>query len=399
MADSTVAAARLAIHGGTPVSGKAVPFMSLALTPADIDAATSVLKSGILRQGARCAELEKRWSELTGAKHTLTCANGTCALQLAYEPLFQPGDEVLVPAWSYIATVSMVVARGGIPVFCDALPDTCQIDVADAAKRITPKTRAIACTHLYGMPVDIDAVQKLAARHNLKVIYDAAQAHLATYKGKGLGAFGDAVTYSLYATKNLATGEGGLISTNDDALAKQLGLLRSHGETDKYLHAQVGYNYRLNDIAAAIGCSRLDRLPDQTAQRQKNAERYDAMIAEIDGLTPPARTPGAEGVWHLYTVQMDPKAFTCTRDEFCKALGAEGVPTATHYPRSLTRQPAFEKFVSAAAKAHGETYAHPPVADALSQRVFCLPMHHDLTDEHFRVVGEALNKVAEAYRS
>ncbi|MBX3363555.1 MAG: DegT/DnrJ/EryC1/StrS family aminotransferase [Phycisphaeraceae bacterium] len=399
MAHSTVAAAGLALHGGTPVSSAPVPFMSLALTEADIQAANAVLRSGILRQGARCAELERRWSELTNARHTLTCANGTCALQLAYEPLFAPGDEVLVPAWSYIATVSMVVARGGQPVFCDALPDTFQFDVADAERRITPRTRAIACTHLYGMPVDIDAVDKLARKHNLKVIYDAAQAHLATYKGKGLGAYGDAVTYSLYATKNLATGEGGLISTNDDALARQLALLRSHGETDKYLHAQVGYNYRLNDIAAAIGCSRLDRLPAQTAQRQQNADRYDAIVTAIDGITPPARTPGAQGVWHLYTVQIDPAAFTCTRDEFCKALMAEGVPTATHYPRSLTRQPAFAQFVSAAAKAHGEAYAHPPVAEALASRVFCLPMHHDLTDEHFRIVAEALHKVAEAYRA
>lgn len=379
----------LAVQGGTPVSATPVPFMSLALTPADMDAANAVLKSGILRQGARCAELEKRWAALTQAKHALTCANGTCALQLAYEPLFNRGDDVLVPAWSYIATVSMVVARGGNPIFCDALPDTMQIDVADAARRITPRTTAIACTHLYGMPVDIDAVQALASKHGLKVIYDAAQAHLATYRGQGLGKFGDAVTYSLYATKNLATGEGGLITTNDDALARQIGLLRSHGETDKYLHDQVGYNYRLNDIAAAIGCSRLDRLEAQTASRRRNADRYDGMLAEIDGLEAPGRTTGAEAVWHLYTVRMDPAKFRCTRDEFCKALGAEGVPTATHYPRSLTRQPAFKNLVQ----------DHPTVADSLSQRVFCLPMHHDLTDAHFAIVGEALNKVAEAYRA
>lgn len=385
----SVASPALALAGGTPVSAKPVPFMSLALTPEDIEAANAVLRSGILRQGARCAELEKRWNDLTGSKHTLTCANGTCALQLAYEPLFKPGDDVLVPAWSYIATVSMVVARGGNPIFCDALPGTMQFDAADARKRLTKRTTAIACTHLYGMPVDIDAVQTLAREAGLKVIYDAAQAHLATYKGKGLGAFGDAVTYSLYATKNLATGEGGLVSTNDDALARQMSLLRSHGETDKYLHDQVGYNYRLNDIAAAIGCSRLNRLADQTAQRRRNADRYDAMLARVGGIDPPARTPGADGVWHLYTARLDLARFRCSRDEFCKALGAEGVPTATHYPRSLTRQPAFKALVK----------DHPPVADALSQRVFCLPMHHDLSDDHFRIVEEALHKVAAAYRA
>lgn len=379
----------LAIRGGTPVSSAPVPFMSTALTEADVQAATAVLRSGMLRQASKCAEFEERWAKLTGAKHAMTCANGTCALQLAYEPLFGPGDDVLVPAWSYIATVSMVVARGARPIFCDADPDTFQIDVEDAARRLTPRTAAIAATHLYGCPVDIDGVQALASKHGLKVIYDAAQAHLATYKGRGLGEFGDAVTYSLYATKNLATGEGGFVTCNDDALARTIKLLRSHGETDKYIHERVGYNYRMNDITGAIGCSRLDRLEAQTAARRRAAARYDQILSAIDGLTPPATTPGAEPVYHLYVVKMDPDRFTCTRDEFCKALNAEGVPTAVHYPRSLTRQPAFAPLVT----------DHPPVADALSKVVFALPMHHDLTDEHFRIVGEALHKVTEAYRA
>lgn len=379
----------LAVSGGTPVSKSPIPFMSTALTPADIEAASAVLRSGMLRAAKKCEELETRFAQASGAKHMMTCANGTCALQLAYEPLFQPGDEILVPAWSYIATVSMVVARGCTPVFVDAIPETFQIDMKDAAKKVTSKTRGIAATHLYGCPVDIDAVQALAQKHNLKVVYDAAQSHLATYKGKGIGAFGDAVTYSFYATKNLGTGEGGSISCNDDALAKCIKLLRSHGETDKYLHEHIGYNYRMNDITGAIGCSRLDRLPDQTKTRQKNAAKYDAIINAIPGLTPPATTPGAEAVYHLYVVKMDTTKFRVTRDEFCKALMAEGVPTAVHYPRSLPKQPALAKWNT----------NDCPVADKLSSQVFALPMHHDLTEEHFRILGEALNKVAAAYRA
>lgn len=382
-------ASTLAIAGGTPVSKTPIPFMSTALSPADIDAATAVLRSGMLRAAKKCEELETRFAQISGAKHMMTCANGTCALQLAYEPLFNPGDEILVPAWSYIATVSMVVARGCTPVFVDALPDTFQIDMQDAARKVTPKTKGIAATHLYGCPVDIDATQALAAKHGLKVVYDAAQSHLATYKGKGIGAFGDAVTYSFYATKNLGTGEGGSISCNDDALARSIKLLRSHGETDKYLHESVGYNYRMNDITGAIGCSRLDRLPDQTRARQQNAARYDAILAEIDGLTPPATTPGAEAVYHLYVAKMDLSKFTCTRDEFCKALMAEGVPTAVHYPRSLPNQPALSKW----------NKRDCPVADTLSTQVLALPMHHDLTDEHFRILRDALHKVAAAYRA
>lgn len=384
-----VAPATLALNGGTPVAPKPVPFLSTALSESDIAAATAVLKTGMLRAAKKCEEFEQKWAAITQARHAMTCANGTCALQLAYEPLIRPGDDVLVPAWSYIATVSMVVARGARPIFVDALPDTFQIDVADAARKLTRNTTAIAATHLYGCPVDVDAVQALAAKHGLKVIYDAAQAHLATYKGKGLGAFGDAVTYSLYATKNLATGEGGFITCNDDALARQIKLLRSHGETDKYLHEQVGYNYRMNDITGAIGLSRLERLADQTAARRRAAARYDAIVREIPGLTPPTTTPNAEAVFHLYTVKMDTAAFRCTRDEFCKALGAEGVPTATHYPRSLPQQPAFRAM----------NRNDCPVADRLATQVFSLPMHHDLTDDHFRIVAEALRKVAGAYRA
>lgn len=391
----------LAVSGGTPVSarfgGKPVPFMSTGLVQADIDQATAVLKSGMLRAAKKCEELETRFGAMSGSKHMMTCANGTCALQLAYEPLFAPGDEILVPAWSYIATVSMVVARGCTPVFVDALPDTLQMDMKDAAKKVTSKTRGIAATHLYGTPVDIDACGELAASKGLKVVYDCAQAHLATYKGKGMGAFGDAVTYSFYATKNLGTGEGGAISCNDDGLARKIKLLRSHGETDKYLHESVGYNYRMNDITGAIGCSKLDRLESQTTQRQKNAARYDKLLGEINarvfgaagtGLVPAKVTPGATSAYHLYTALVDTARITCSRDEFCKALGAEGVPTAVHYPRSLPQQPALSKW----------NKNDCPVADSLSARVLCLPMHHDLTDEHFSLIAEAIEKVLKAYK-
>jgi perosamine synthetase len=383
----------LAVAGGTPVSATPIPFMSTALSEADIAAANAVLKSGMLRAAKKCEELEQRFAKISGAKFGMTCANGTCALQLAYEPLLKPGDEVLVPAWSYIATVSMVVARGCRPIFVDAIPDTFQFDAADAARKLTRQTTAIAATHLYGCPVDIGAIQKLADKHGLKVIYDAAQSHLATYKGKGIGAYGDAVTYSFYATKNLATGEGGMVTCNDATLAKKIQLLRSHGETEKYIHESVGYNYRMNDITGAIGCSRLDRLEAQTTQRQKNAARYDRILAGIDGLLAPATTPGGQAVYHLYVARLDLTKFTCTRDEFCAALKAEGVPTAVHYPRPLTRQPAF------AAYSGPKVEQANPVAEQLSHCVFALPMHHDLSDEHFRIAGEALAKVAAAYRA
>jgi len=339
----------------------------------------------MLRAAGQCAALEVKFGEMSGAKHAMTCANGTCALQLAYEPLFQPGDEVLVPAWSYVATASMLAARGCKPVFVDALPTTGQIDMADAAKRITPKTRGVAATHMYGCPVDIDAVTAFAAHHKLRVVYDAAQAHLSMYKGKGIGEFGDAVTYSFYATKNLGTGEGGLITCNDDVLARDIKLLRSHGETDKYVHERIGYNYRMNDITGAIGLSRLARLPQDTATRQANAAKYAKLLAGLVGIEPLAITTGAVSAYHLYTVRIDPAVFSVSRDQLSKELMTLGVPTAVHYPRSLPDQPAFKPYLA--------DQKPCPIAQRMAQTVLSLPMHHMLTDEHFATIASALKTV------
>ena len=368
---------------------KPVPFMLTALDQADIDAATAVLRSGMLRSASQCAALELKFAELSGAKHAMTCANGTCALQLAYEPLFEPGDEVLVPAWSYIATASMLVARGCKPIFVDAIEETGQIDLADAARRVTPRTRGIAATHMYGCPVDIGATQALAAKHGLRVVYDAAQAHLSTYKGRGIGEFGDAVTYSFYATKNLGTGEGGLISCNDDKLARDIQLLRSHGETEKYLHERVGYNYRMNDITGAIGLSRLGRLARETKARQEAAVRYGEILAKVPGFVPLKITAGATSAYHLYTVRLDLGVLKATREQVMKDLGALGVPTALHYPRSLPEQPAFARLL--------EGQGTWPVAERLAKTVMSLPMHHGLTDEHFATIEHGLRTVAERY--
>jgi perosamine synthetase len=377
--------------------------MAVGLAKEDIAAATAVLESGMLRAATKCAEFEQRWAQMTGARHALTCANGTCALQLAYEPMLQPGDEVICPAWTYIATASMLVARGCRVIFCDSLPDTYQVDVKDLERRITPRTRAIAVTHIYGIPVDIDAVQAVAGKHKLKVIYDAAQAHLAEYKTadgwKGIGAFGDAVTYSFYATKNLGTGEGGMVTVNDDGLKRDIELLRSHGETEKYLHERVGYNYRLNDVAGAIGLSKTARLPAETQARRAVAEKYHVLIDQIDGVDRPHPSAATRPAWHLYSLRLELDKLTCTRDEFAAALKAEGVPSAVHYPKSLTDQPAFKAQVEQNAREFGDGAAHPQVARMLAKSVLSIPMHQNLTDRQVEQVAEAVAKVAEAYRA
>ena len=399
MAHSTLAdrpqARALAMNGGTPVAQQKIQVVCVRIADEDIDAAVEVMRSGMLAQGKNVMAFEEEFTALSGATHAAACSNGTCALQLAYGPLLKPGDEVLCPAWSYIATASMIVAAGAIPVWVDADPVTYGIDAADARAKVTDRTTAIAATHIYGNPVDIDAVETLAIDKGLAVIYDAAQAHLAQYRGTGIGAFGDFVTYSFYPTKNMTTGEGGMVTSTDDELMHKVRMLRSHGESAKYEHSAIGFNYRMTDVEAAMGRKQLQRLPQATAQRRANAQKLDALLADIDGLHAPTATEGADHAYHLYAVGIDEDAFVAppegktVRDLFIEAMGAEGVATAVHYPRSLTRQPVFDV----------PGVRHCEVSDRLARTLMCVPVHQELTDDDITRVGEALNKVATAYRA
>ncbi len=385
----------LALHGGTPVADEKIQLIAVRLDESDINAALEVMRSGMLAQGQRVMAFEESFAAVSGSKHAAACANGTCALQLAYGGLLERGDEVLCPAWTYVATASMLEAAGAKIVWVDADPVTYGIDVADARQKTTDKTVAIAATHLYGNPVDIDGVEKLAVDKGLSVVYDAAQAHLATYKGRGIGAFGDAVTYSFYPTKNMTTGEGGMVTTNDEDLLGKLRALRSHGESAKYEHSTIGFNYRMTDLEGAIGVEQLKRLPQYTQRRRENAKALDTMLASIQGLHAPTPTDGAEHAYHLYAIRIDEDAFAkpeegkTVRDMLQTALHAEGVATAVHYPRSLTRQPVFDR----------PGVEHQPVSDRLSRTLICVPIHQYLSELQLSKVGEALAKVASAYRA
>ncbi|MFI4854608.1 MAG: DegT/DnrJ/EryC1/StrS family aminotransferase [Phycisphaerales bacterium JB065] len=385
-------AANLAINGGKKIAETNVGMIAVKLSEEEINAAVEVMRSGMLAMGKHVAEFEAKFAEMTGAKHALACANGTCALQLAYGATIEPGDEVLCPAWTYIATASMLVAAGAKVVWVDADPNTYTINIDDLRKKVTENTVAIACTHLYGNPVNIAEIESIAAENGLAVIYDAAQSHMATYNGKGLGAYGDCVTYSFYPTKNMTTGEGGMVTTNDDEIASKIKMLRSHGETAKYEHSYIGFNYRMTDVEGAVGCKQLDSIQQVTDRRRANAAALTDALATIDGLHAPTETDNATHAFHLYPVRIEPDAFMTPeggeniRDLFCKALNAEGIGTAIHYPRSLTRQPVFDL----------PGVEHQPVADSLSQRLFCVPVHQHLTEQQVAQVGQALKKVADA---
>lgn len=385
---STSASDRLAAEGGTPVSAEMIQVVSARLGEEEVNAAVAVLRSGQLRQGKRCAEFEAEFAAATEAQFGLTTCNGTTALQLAYEPIIGLGDDVLCPAYGFIATASMIIARGARPVFCDVNPRTFNIDVEDAQRRLTPRTTAIVATHLYGNPADIDAVDDLADRQGLSVVYDAAQSHLATYRGRGIGAFGHAVTYSFYPTKNMTTGEGGLITTNDEELARRMALLRDHGMEPgkRYHHVALGYNYRLTDIAAAIGLEQLKKLPERTASRQANAARLTQLLKEVPAVITPIATEHGGHVYHQYTIRLRLEALRCDRDQFVRLLSAEGIASATHYPKAISEQPIIRQLMPECEPI--------PVSEQLAREVLCLPVHHDLSTEQLSQIAEGVAKVA-----
>ena len=245
-----------------------IPVARPDIGPEEIAAVTAVLESGMLAGGRRVAELEERFAAFVGTKHAIAVSNGTVALMCIYEGLgIGPGDEVITVSHTFNATVSAILFTGATPVFVDIEPDTYNIDADRIEAAITPRTRAICPVHLFGLPADMDAITEIAERHGLAVVEDACQAHGAEFDGRRVGSFGHGA-FSLYGTKNMTTGEGGLITTDDDRLADWIRLYRNQGMRERYRHEILGYNFRLTDIAAAIGLCQLDKLEANTARRQ-----------------------------------------------------------------------------------------------------------------------------------
>jgi perosamine synthetase len=344
----------------------------------EIAAVTEVLQSGMLAGGRRTAELEERWAAFIGTKHAIAVSNGTVALMCIFEGIgLVPGDEVVTVGHTFNATVSAILFAGGTPVFVDIEPDTYVIDAARIEAAITPRTRAICPVHLFGLPADMDMIRAIADRHGLAVVEDACQAHGAEFRGRKVGAFGHGA-FSLYGTKNMTTGEGGLITTDDDRLADWIRLYRNQGMRRRYHHEILGYNFRLTDIASAIGLCQLDKLERNTARRRAIAARYTDAFADLPIKTP--ITPeGRTHVFHQYTVDVGPE-----RDGVVESLAAAGVSTGIYYPIPVNRQPyVLERGIS----------ADLPVTDAASERTLSLPMFPGLTDDEQGEVIAAVTTV------
>lgn len=353
----------------------------IKLTEKEIDAAVRVLRSGALRQGKECDAFEKEFAEKVGAAFAVTSANGSAALHLPYMAFLKPGDEVLVPGFTFIATASMVSMSGGKPIFCDVHPETFLLDLEDAEKKITKQTRAISPVHLFGNPCDREATKSFAAKYGLKIVWDAAQAHGASINGDDIGGWNDVVCYSFYPSKNMFVGEGGITCTNDEELAHKMRFLRTHGQTGKYYHTMMGLNYRMTDVEAAIGREQLKRLDEMLFIRRRNATILNQGLSDINGLKVQKITPGAHHAWHQYCIIIEKEQFGCDRDCLADRLKEKGISTGVHYPRGIHQQPVFENI-------YGKFIL--PNTEYLTENILAIPVHHGLVEDDVHRIVEAV---------
>jgi dTDP-4-amino-4,6-dideoxygalactose transaminase len=364
-----------------------IPFLDLtrqhaALRDDLLAAAGRVLHSARFILGPDVEALERELAGQAGVRHAVGVASGTDALRLALAALgVGPGDEVLTPAFSFVASASTIVMAGATPVFVDIDPATYALDVEAAARAITRRTRAIVAVHLYGHPAPMDRVVALARAHGLAVVEDAAQAIGATWQGRPIGTWGDATCLSFYPTKNLgACGDGGMLVTDRDDVADRVRRLRQHGETGRYHHVELGYTSRLDELQAALLRVKLPHLSAWTEARRRLAARYEACFADLP-LELPRERPGARHVYHLYTVRH------AQRDALAKALADAGIGTAIHYPIPVPAQAVFGL--------SSKTAAQWPEASRAAREVLSLPCFAELRGDEADTVAAAVRQACE----
>ncbi|WP_439678174.1 DegT/DnrJ/EryC1/StrS family aminotransferase [Embleya sp. MST-111070] len=340
-----------------------IPIAHTHLHEDDITAATRVLRSGRLAQGPEVEAFETEFGAWVDGRHCVAVNSGTSALWLTALALgIGPGDEVILPSFTFAATAAAIRLTGATCVFADIDPYTHTLDPDATAAAITRRTAALLPVHLYGHPADTTRLGALAQHHGLALIEDAAQAHGATHHHTPAGALGTAATFSFYPTKNMQAIEGGMITTADTNLAHTLRLLRNHGTATRYHHEIVGTNARMNDVNAAIARTQLTRLPQAITARRRNAARLTAALATLPGITTPTTTPDTGHAHHQYTIRVHRHRDTLARD-----LTTHGIGNAVHYPVPLHRSPAFH------------TPVDLPHTDRAAAQVLSLPVHPALT--------------------
>lgn len=356
-----------------------IPISKPQIGDEEIAAVVEVLKSGQLAQGPKVEEFEKAFAQSCNVQEAIAVSSGTAALSVALLAHgIGPGDEVITSPFSFVATANSILATGARPVFADIRANDFNIDPEEVARRISPKTRAIMPVHLYGHPARMAELMQVAETYGLAIIEDACQAHGASIDGVPVGSFGTGC-FSFYATKNVTTGEGGMITTNSPEVAEAARLIRNHGATAPYLHEDIGYNWRMTDIVAAIGVVQMRRLSEFTERRRANA---DYLSNNLKGVKTPTERPGCYHVYHQYTVRVA----DADRDALQAHLREQGVGANVYYPTAIHQQPFYRKM----------GYREPlPVAEGACRESLSLPVHPGLSQQDLDAIVEAVASFTE----
>jgi perosamine synthetase len=391
----------LAIEGGTPVRKTLLPYGHQVIDEDDIQAVVDTLRSDWLTTGPRVAEFEDAIAAWVGAKYAVSFSSGTAALHgAAFAAGLKPGDEAITSPLTFAATANCILYQGATPVFADVLRDTLNLDPTQVASRITSRTRAILPVDYAGHPVDLDPILELAELYGLVVIEDACHALGAEYRSRRAGSIAPMTVFSFHPVKHLTTGEGGMVTTNNAEFAETLRRFRNHGistdarqrQRDGQSHYEMvllGYNYRLTDIACALGIQQLTKLEENLARRRQIASQYNVALRGMPGLLPPQVREDVNPAWHLYPIRLELEKLLIDRDQAFRALRAENIGVNVHYIPVHLHPYYRDRF--------GYSGGEYTVAEAAHQRLISLPMFHGMSDDDVQDVIRAVEKVLAAF--
>jgi len=391
----------LALHGGTPVRSTLLPYGRQTIDESDIQAVVETLRSDWLTTGPKINEFEEAFAAWVGAGYAVSFSSGTAALHgAAFAAGLGAGDEAITSPLTFAATANCVLYQGATPVFADVSADTLNLDPEQVRRAVTPRTKALLPVDYAGHPAELEAMREIAERHGLTVIEDACHALGAEYRGRRVGRVSHMTVFSFHPVKHLTTGEGGMVTTDNAEFAETLRKFRNHGISSNardrqregqwhYEMVLLGFNYRLTDIACALGLRQLGKLEGNLARRREIAARYEAELGEVPGIIVPAVRDGAVPAWHLYPVRVELPKLSAGRAEIFRALRAENIGVNVHYIPVHLHPYYKERF--------GYRGGEFPVAEAAYESLVSLPMFHGMTDEDVEDVVRAVEKVIGHY--
>ena len=395
-----LALADLAVNGGRPVRTRLLSYGHQVVDQTDVDAVVQVLTSNWLTTGPTVPRFERAFADFVGARHAVALSSGTAALHAAsFAAGVAPGAEAIVPALTFVASANCTLYQGGHVVFADVRSDTLAIDPADVRAKVTPRTRAILAVDYGGQPADLSELQNLAREHRLLLIEDASHAVGAAYRDRRVGSVADLTTFSLHPVKQMTTGEGGIVTTDDDELANRVRTFRNHGIASDarereaigawyYEMVALGHNYRLTDFQCALGLSQLDRLPAWLIRREEIARRYLEAFSALPGIVPLAVLPDRRSAWHLFVVRLERGRFYASRGELFAALRTENIGVNVHYI-PVPWHPYYQSL--------GYRKGCWPVSEKAYEQIVTLPLWAGMTDADVDNVIAAVTKVHTAY--